>query len=244
MGLGCGACGASFPVVDGISLLVSDPDAWLAEERLAVLCRHDLPGPLLERLVRGGPNPLQRSLRRLWTYHHSRVGPLQDAVQQAISALPGPILELGAGLGAHGRAELTALDLDWVLLSRNPAQQRILADALAPPFAPGQFAAVVALNLLDSCRDPLGLIDVMAAQLANDGQLLLASPLAYEDHITPISAQLDQAGVEAALSARGFTWTVEVHDWPLRTHPRTVSVHAGLLWRAWRAGSPLRPADV
>jgi SAM-dependent methyltransferase len=230
----CERCAHSFPIIDGISLLTADPDRWLAEERLTVLCRQDLPGPLLERLVRGDMNPLHRSLRRLWTYANSRSGPMQDAVARAMADLPGPVLELGAGIGAHGRTDVTAVDLDWTLLSRNPAAQRVLADALNLPWQAGRFASVVSLNLLDSCADPAGLIASMDAQLAPGGRLLLASPLAYEDHITPIGAQLDADAVGSALSARGFQWSVAAHDWPLRTHPRTLSIHAGLLWTAHR----------
>lgn len=231
-------------MLDGVALLLEDLDGYIHQERLALLCRGDLPGPLLERFSRGDDNPLARSLRRLWTYHHSRVGPLQDDVQRIIFEMPAPLLELGAGIGAHGRsAGLTAVELDWVLLSRNPAERRVVADALAPPFAPGGFASVVALNLLDSCRAPLALLQALDAQLAPGGALLLASPFAYEDQVTPIAAQLDEAEVEAFFFDRGYTLERAELPWPLQTHPRTQSVHAAVRWRGRKPGGQLAAAD-
>lgn len=227
------------PALDGVPLLLAELDGYIQQERLALLCRADLPGPLLERLSRGDDNPLARSLRRLWTYHHSRVGPLQDDVRGIIFELPAPVLELGAGIGAHGRAAgLTAVELDWVLLSRNPAERRVVADALSPPFAPGGFASVVALNLLDSCRDPLALLHAMDAQLAPGGALLLATPFAYEDAVTPIHLQLDEVEVEAFFIERGYALERAALDWPLHVHPRTCSVHQALRWRGRKPGAP------
>jgi SAM-dependent methyltransferase len=231
-GLVCLACDADFPVVSGIPLLLTDVDGYLRNERLAVLARTDLPGPVLERLLRGSDNPLARSLRRLWRYSQSTEGPMQARCRELLASLPGPCIELGAGAGGHGYSELVAVDLDFTLLLRHPASVRLVADALRTPFADGSFGSVVALNLLDSCADPAGLLREMLRLRAPEGWLVVVSPFTYEDTITPPGVQLEPAEVEGLLSAAGLRVEVEAHPWPLRIHPRATTWHEGLLFLA------------
>jgi SAM-dependent methyltransferase len=110
----------------------------------------------------------------------------------------------------------------------------VCGDALDPPFAPESFAAVVALNLLDSVQDPALLLGQCEALLAPGGVLLLASPYHWQDAVTPPQHQLDRvlpadvpqqqameqlvAGPGGLLpemrlerSADGIVWEVAVH---------------------------------
>lgn len=218
-GLGCAACGATFPVVDGVPIVLRDTDAWLREELSTVLARAGLPAAVEGRLLRGG-GPVARSLGRRAAYRASGDGPFQTAAREALRALGGRVLELGCGTGWHGIPGFLGVDLDWLLLGDYPGR-RLLADALEPPLPGGAFDAVVALNLLDSCRDPLLLLQQMDALLAPGGTLVLASPFAWDPAITPPAAWLDAASVQDLLASRGYTGRVSEHDWVLHHGPRT-----------------------
>ena len=56
----------------------------------------------------------------------------------------------------------------------------VCGDALDPPFAPGSFDRVVALNLLDVVVDPRQLLSVAAALCRSGGELILSSPYAWQ----------------------------------------------------------------
>ena len=218
-GLGCPACGAAFPVVDGVPIVLRDTDAWLRDELPTVLAREGLPAEVEARLLRGG-GPVARSRARRAAYRASGDGPFQDAARAALAGLSGRVLELGCGTGWHGVPGLLGVDLDWILLGDYPGR-RLLADALEPPLPGAAFDAVVALNLLDSCRDPALLLQQMDALLAPGGVLVLASPFAWDAAITPPAAWLDAASVQDFLASRGYSGRVSEHDWVLRHGPRT-----------------------
>src|SRR5262249_46214983 len=56
----------------------------------------------------------------------------------------------------------------------------ICADALDPPLAPGSFDRVAALNLLDAVHAPATLLAVARKLCRGGGELLLASPYAWQ----------------------------------------------------------------
>ncbi|MEO1269088.1 MAG: class I SAM-dependent methyltransferase, partial [Myxococcota bacterium] len=126
-------------------------------------------------------------------------------------------------------------------------------DMLDPPFAPGQFDLIVALNVLDNVTDPLALINQFNLQLKPGGYLLLSTPFAWHTTITPRDKRLSFAvpharmsdqmvlekllmgafpmGFGAALNFRSvaadrLTWHLRVHD----THYQTYIPSIGL-WR-------------
>ncbi len=69
-----------------------------------------------------------------------------------------------------------------------PGRERVdfwACDALALPFAAGQAALVLALNLLDCVTDPHRLLLGMAAVLRPGGLLLLATPFDWSTRATP-----------------------------------------------------------
>ena len=79
-GLRC-ACGAQYPIVDGVPLLFRELDAWLASEGPEAIRRVDVDPELEAELCRrsGGTLARNHSLRQV--YQASRAGPLQDRLR-------------------------------------------------------------------------------------------------------------------------------------------------------------------
>lgn len=66
----------------------------------------------------------------------------------------------------------------------------VCGDALDPPFAPGGFDRVVALNLLDAVRTPATLLAVLDGLCAPGGEVIAASPYAWQSGIVDEGARL------------------------------------------------------
>jgi SAM-dependent methyltransferase/uncharacterized protein YbaR (Trm112 family) len=75
----------------------------------------------------------------------------------------------------------------------------VCADALDPPLAPQAFERVVALNLLDSVRTPRQLLAVVDGLCASGGELLLASPYAWQSGVVDETERLGGAAPELEL---------------------------------------------
>jgi SAM-dependent methyltransferase len=80
-----------------------------------------------------------------------------------------------------------------------PAERRMLVcgDALDPPLVPGVFDRVVALNVLDSVRSPRQLVSVIDGLCKPGGEVLLASPYAWQSSVMAESERL--GGVDPAV---------------------------------------------
>jgi uncharacterized protein YbaR (Trm112 family) len=52
-GLGCPGCFATYPVVDGVAMVLRDVDGWLASEAGVVLARSDLHEAVRARVLAG-----------------------------------------------------------------------------------------------------------------------------------------------------------------------------------------------
>jgi len=83
-------------------------------------------------------------------------------------------------IGRHYlRAEVAACD-------RAVAKERrqlVCGDALDPPLIQGMFDRVVALNVLDSVRQPRQLLSVVDGLCAPNGELILASPYTWQSTV-------------------------------------------------------------
>jgi SAM-dependent methyltransferase len=124
-----------------------------------------------------------------------------------------------------------------------------VGDALSLPVRDGSADVVMALNLLDNVPDPLGLLRELYRALRPGGLLIVSSPFAWRDDLTPPEAQLGggtvpalaEMGSAAALGAilRGETPLAPELDlevlatadvpWELEDHARCVvrfEVHA------------------
>ena len=114
-----------------------------------------------------------------------------------------------------------------------PAGRRTLlcADALDPPLIPGVYGRVLALNLLDSVHDPRQLLGVVDLLCRPGGEIILASPYAWQSGVVDDRHRLGGADPAAALVAllragTGLSGRYVVEDeaelaWPLRRDART-----------------------
>lgn len=237
VGLGCGGCGRSYPVVDGMPVVLRDTDAWLQQEAIALILRGDLSDPVFARIAEGARGPLARDLRNQRVYAASQEGPLQDWMRTVVAELPRPLLDLGCGSAPYAADDgMWGLDLSAGMLRRYRGR-RLVADALDPPFEGGSFAAVALFNLLDSCRDPGLALQQADALLAPGGTLALSCAFAWQDEITPAALRLDEAVLLGFLQARGYAMAPgypRTLSWPLRLGPRTQHVHEALALVATR----------
>jgi len=252
------ACGARYPVVAGIPIVLADVASWAASEGLDAL-RADADPELLDLLLPPGSAAARnRELARV--YADAPRGPLVEWVDAELSRLGGLVLELGSGPGHPGTVRV---DLNHRLLRAGPSPVELVpdarfedslavrpgvalcADAIDPPFPPECFDAVALVNLLDSCRDPGLALAQAEALLKPGGTLLITCAFAFGDP-TPLSRRFDETDLLRALSGEGdlgghaLGSRVERVDddleWILRISPRTRHVHRALALVARKPG--------
>ncbi len=236
--LRCG-CGAVYPVLDGIPLVLRDLAGWMRSEATEALARQDLPEPVAAVLAEaeGGAWRRNRQLREV--YLRSTEGPLQSRLRELGAGLTGEVLELGAGRGSLGRVDVTALDGNLGLLRDHPGR-KVCADAADPPFVGGSFDAVVLANVLDSCADPGVILAQAAGLLRPGGTLVVSCAFSFQDTITPAERRFGEPTLDAALEGGSFfghpirtrVLAREEHDWPLQIGPRSTHLHRVRLWIA------------
>ncbi len=232
--LGC-ACGATFPVVDGVPILFRDVDAWLAGEGAEALRRTDLAPELDARITRGMGGAQERNATLVGVFARSTEGPLQEWLRARVSALEGAVLEIGAGMGATRRPDVVALDHNLALLRRHPGF-RVCGDAADPPFLPGSFDAVVLPNLLDACAEPGIVLAQADALLRPGGHLVVTCAYAFHPDVTTRARWFDAAQLSAALDGRGALLGFEIAHrlvedvdrilWPIALTERLTHTHA------------------
>jgi SAM-dependent methyltransferase len=115
----------------------------------------------------------------------------------------------------------------------------VCADALDPPFAPGTFDRVVALNLLDNVPSPRALLHHLHLLAAPGGEIVLSSPYAWRDDIVEEPERLPGPDPAAALrdEIRELGWTVEDDcdlPWTLRHDDRSSTLYRVHFVRARR----------
>ncbi len=111
----------------------------------------------------------------------------------------------------------------------------VCADALDPPFLPGSFDRVAALNLLDAVPRPMQLLRVLDGLCAERGEVIVTSPFAWSSGVTPAEAQTGGADPAGWLrrtfeQGAGLTSRYGVEDeadleWWLRHSARAATLH-------------------
>jgi len=220
-------------------MVLRDLDSWLQSEAPTILRRRDLDQPLDDFLAHGAGGVLWRDQQRMKVYANSPKSDLHTWLSQVLADLDGDLLELGCGIGAHDDTRVVGIDLHWSSLLRFPGRA-ILADALDPPFSGSTFDAVLAINLLDSCRDPFLLLQQADALLRPGGTLVLSSPFHWRDEITPPRNWLSPEQVQEFLLARGYHCQKAQHDWILQSGSRTTTLHRCVTWIGRRQDSVLQ----
>lgn len=216
-GLGC-VCGAWYPIVDGIPVVVRNLEEWLTSEGAELIRRPDVP----RRLIQAIGGPLARNQQLLDAYNRPLPSPLRSWLAEHVAALPRPVVELGAGLG---HADTLAVDLNVALLRARGSG--VVADAADPPLRAECARGVVIANLLDACRQPALVLAQADALLAPGGTMIITCPYAFADGITPPAQRFTADQLRGAL--QGASW------FGYRLSTRLVEEHDGIAWRL-RAG--------
>jgi SAM-dependent methyltransferase len=136
------------------------------------------------------------------------------------------VLDLGAGTGSASRAieaaggRVVAVDLEPAMLAfrhqtRPPA---VVAEALALPFAPASFDAVVAAFVLNHVDDAAGVLRESARVLRADGALLLIQFASWTDPL--------KTGVDEVLQSYGYTPPSSYHRLKQELEPRVATTQA------------------
>jgi SAM-dependent methyltransferase/uncharacterized protein YbaR (Trm112 family) len=111
----------------------------------------------------------------------------------------------------------------------------VCADALDPPLVPGSFPRVAAFNLLDAVPSPPRLLSVLDGLCAPGGELILATPYAWQSGIVAEEHRLGGVDPGAELRRRlvegdGLEARYTVEDeaelpWSLRRDARSATVY-------------------
>jgi|GEM_PF-1513375 len=112
----------------------------------------------------------------------SHLVPLRWLARRVAGEAPQVVRRLGGRRFATHNFQDPAGDLSNVI--------PLLSNALDPPLVAESADVVVAINLLDSVREPLNLFLEIDRILKPGGVLLLASPFHWNDQITPLEQQL------------------------------------------------------
>jgi SAM-dependent methyltransferase/uncharacterized protein YbaR (Trm112 family) len=158
------------------------------------------------------------------------------AIRRARQLLDGQRLEYPRRMIGRHYATASAAAGDRAV----PAARRLLVcgDALDPPLIPGVFDRVVAFNLLDSVRSPMQLLHVIDGLCKPGGEVLLASPYAWQSSVMPDAERLGGADPATDLAAvlrdgAGLAARYQIEDeaelpWTLRRDARSAvsySIH-------------------
>jgi SAM-dependent methyltransferase len=122
----------------------------------------------------------------------------------------------------------------------------VCGDALDPPLAPSSFGRVAALNLLDALPSPPQLLSVVDGLCAPGGELILATPYAWQSAIVADAERLGRHDPAAELRRRlsegdglEARYAIEDEDelaWSLRRDARSATVYRVHWLRARKAG--------
>ncbi len=116
----------------------------------------------------------------------------------------------------------------------------VCGDALDPPFVPGAFDRVVALNMLDSVSHPRRLLAVIDKLTRVGGEVVLASPYAWQSQVMHEDERIggaDPAAAVAEILRSGLSAPYQIEDeselsWTLRRDARSAVTYQAHYLRA------------
>ena len=235
LGYGCSLCRRIYPRIDDTLILLEDVSSWFAEQGHAVLMRKDIPDTLWRYLLRF-PSPYRNMHQLLATYMRAPKSELHHWVEQEMAPLKGAILDVGCGLGLHERTDVVGVDLNWSLIQHFTGT-KIIADILRPPFSAGSADAILALNILDSVRDPFLLLQQLDALLRPGGILLLSCAFAWADHVTPPEQQLSEEWTVGFWQGRKYEIVKERCQWILPVSLHSETIHSCFVYRLTKSSA-------
>jgi len=219
----CSQCLSIFPIIDNTSIILLDFAAWFAQQGDMILLRKDLSAEQYNFFLQY-PGPLRDTQKHLYRYLHAPKSPLHKWLQHELESLDGNIVDLGCGIGLHDRKDIVGIDLNWTLLERYPGE-KIIADIFALPFITQQMDAVLLINIFDSLSHPFALLQQADALLKKGGTILFASPFCWDDHITPIQEQQNDAWVKEFFVRANYQLVEDQHDWFVQLTPNSYTTH-------------------
>jgi len=204
---------------DGVPLLVADPDAYLAAVGASATAPlDDLPAADRRQLATylpevEAPGPLRDAIGEVLDRHLA--GGARVAIEagcsvgcdtRTLARVADHVIAFDTDVAAvrvahaliEGRAIANPIRHEGDMYSSGSVIQAsslqnvtvVAGDALDPPLQAAAAELVVAVNLLDSVAQPLNLLGQLDAMLALGGLLIVASPFAWNDHLTPSDEQL------------------------------------------------------
>lgn len=166
------------------------------------------------------------------------------AVRRARRLLDGEPVAYARRVAGRSYATATAAAGDLAV----PAARRTLVcgDVLDPPLIPGLFDRVVALNMLDSVARPRQLLAVVDGLCKRGGEVILASPYAWQSSVVAEDERIGGADPAAALAeilrtGQGLGARYEIEEeaevgWTLRRDARSAVTYRTHYVRARKAG--------
>lgn len=235
----CDRCGATYPVVANIPVMVSDLPRYLMRRysvglQMMRLCGGTVRDYISECMPANGDD-CRGSAERRWAaiYMSNGDSRLYDEVAGRLSGLPGEsVLELGCSVGAlagrMGGTAMTCVDISFPALvhaaRQYPHARYVLADVGDGVFgAHGTYDTVVALNVLDIV-EPSVLLKTMARCARR--HIVLADPYDYQRGPDTVGGQMSALEVRRYVERLGFGVTDDTKKpsyvpWTIRINART-----------------------
>lgn len=148
------------------------------------------------------------------------------AIRRARQLLDGKPVRYGRRIAGRHYAPVTAV------AAAVANRELVCADALDPPLVHAAYDRVVALNVLDSVRRPRQLLSVVDGLCAAGGEVILASPYAWQSGVVDEGARIGGADPATAVTqilregvGLGARYRIEDEadlTWTLRRDARTV----------------------
>ena len=227
-GMQCSICHSIYPQLDETLLILADHERWITSQGLMMLMRKDLTQDWTNFLLHHSKE-LRLAQKQLYSYLSAPKGTLHQWVEKHLTSQKGTIVDLGCGIGLHNREDVIGVDANWTLLSKYPGK-KIISDISNPPFFADSIDCILLLNVIDSHDAPFLLLQQVDALLRKGGTILLSSPFAWNDDITPPKEQCTPQQIVHFFTSRGYNIEEEEHTWFVQSSPRSCTQYNVFAW--------------